>query len=129
MIKINVELEFNEAWLESVVCSALEGGIDYWIDDGFQCSEIRNKKAEKGMLLVDRIAKGYSELLIRDEEDVIKEGTVWSLNRDTFARGFERYIKWCVNKGTMLCTDSSDIDADVADIIVQLGLFNEIIFG
>ena len=126
MLKFNVELEFDENWLENVVCSAIEGGINYWVNDGFQCAEIKNKKAEEGMLLVDRIAKGYSELLIRDEEDVIKQGAVWSLNREAFIRGYERYIKWCIKKERQFYVE--DIDSIEADIIVQLGLFDEIIF-
>ena len=132
MIKINVELEFNEAWLESVVCSALEGGINYWINDGFNVLEnIIGSKTEttEQEYLVKRIAKGQSKLLIRDDCGAIKEGMICELSKDTIIKGYERYIKWCTDYERSIFTYAGDIDAEEADIIVQLGLFNEVIFG
>ena len=79
--------------------------------------------------LVERIAQGKSRLIIQDDNDVIEKGIAFGLDRETFIRGYERYIKWCTDYERSIFTYAGDIDAEEADIIVQLGLFNEIIFG
>lgn len=127
MIKINVTMEFSEEWLESVVCSALEGGSNYWINDGFKSRTKQLNNEDK--FFTDAIAHGNAFIRITDIDDVIDKDSVWIINRETFITGYERYCAWKIDKGYKLYTDASDIDGDEADIILQLGLFNEIIFG
>lgn len=122
-IIINVPFEIDQEFIDDVMCSALEGGIGYWA---------RIKKVDKTNVtepfdcLSDCVSRGavihFGD--VEEEEDDSK----WQFGINEFVKGFTKYI----NKeghGLEPSTDSCNIDAIHADVIVQLGLFGEVVFG
>ena len=78
--------------------------------------------------------QNFRAVLVDQEEDEPKELVV---NKGTIALGFERILALHPTAThtaeqvwrAVLAGDSGDIDAGLADSIVQMGLFNEIVYG
>jgi hypothetical protein len=117
-----------------IFTTAMEGGIGYW----FEATSYRWSKDNKG---IDEDYEGYEargRVYEEDEEPCI-------INREMIKRGVERFItkfentdndyrRAMVNDFKLVIAgrfdaDDTDFDADDADAIVQLGLFNEIVYG
>lgn len=110
-----------QQFLDDVVTTALEGGIGYWsvcsayewdgVPARAQIQEFDEGTEEYGPLLeVDRtlIRKGIKEILAGGHVNP----TILSYVQDADKHN-----------------DSGDVDADVADCIVQVGLFGKLIYG
>ena len=118
-MKIMIPFEISEDFISDVLCTAFEGGSTYWIND------ITNKSTEpKSMYFSESVAKGDT-IIIQDNEDY-KEHT---LNAEIFCKGYERYVKYCMKRGWEVYYDTCDIDGEVADMIIQFAIFNDLIFG
>lgn len=124
--------------LSDILCSALYGGISYW------CKCVSPKDGHwKGKYTEDHIVKGGALIL----EDV--EGEHYELNKFKMLRGiacliesdgldscgFENEVAYYVNAENTSCTlkashclYTGDIDANIADSIVQYGIFGEQVF-
>jgi hypothetical protein len=116
--------------------TALEGGIGYWAEChsyhwmiGPPADDVEPETDYNGF---------YADITERDYED---DGAAdHRINRQTLIRGYNRAISpewrdrlhWSSGeKPPYVVTDDTDWDFDAgdADMIVQLGLFNEIIYG
>lgn len=108
--------------IDDIMVSALEGGINYW------CSEAEVVGKYIGEYASDQISRGGTLILYDAESD-----DKWELNVDKMLNGIEMAIKekyyedyYWYNEGEL---DACQIDAEVADVIVQLALFEEVVFG
>lgn len=119
--------------VSSIHCSAIEGGsygIGYW------CEIVSYKWDEKDDTKFKSVIQMQEEY--EDDKDKrINKCRKYTIDRDVIMLGIKRlamgeikvnesYIEKC---GALLLTGDADMDADDADIIVQAGLFNEVIFG
>ena len=130
-------------FLHDVFVTAIEGGIGYW-------SECSRYHWENGGGLTDLDLEGfYAD--ITDTEDTDKH---YRISRQTISRGVHLITSargpfydpngantQCVDvpyldKGTAMCVwagsvdnDASEIDAGIADAIVQVCLFGEVRYG
>lgn len=118
-MQIMIPITITEEFIADVICTAFEGGSNYWIQDVTNLSE--NPKSQ---YFSESVAKGDT-ILITDNED----GTDHPLNAEIFCKGYEQYVKFCISKGREVYYDPCDIDSEVADMILQFALFNDIIFG
>jgi hypothetical protein len=129
----------RKQFLADIFTTALEGGISYWSS----CSTYHWSKGD-----------GSSDLdgfyaAITDEED----GTDYRIDRQVIQRGVGLFVRYCngeINSnggpgdGQRLPSDhywrqflaanrtngdDGDYDADVADNIVQFGLFGKVVYG
>ena len=108
--------------IDDIMCSALEGGITYWCDNAKVVGEYLGDYAS------EQISRGGTLLLFDAEDD-----KVYELNRDKLLDGikiayenqFFSYYEWCNGKELDCC----EIDAMIADCIVQCALFGEIVYG
>lgn len=110
--------------IDDIMCCAVEGGINYW------CSEAAVPKGEEylGEYASEQISRGGT-LKLYDSES----GEEYTLTRDLLLKGIALAISqsyysgynWYAG-GTL---DACQIDADVADVIIQLALFDDIIYG
>ena len=122
--------EFN-SWVGSIYVSAVESGcygIGYWCE--VLSHKYKNDKDFKGVI---EMSAEY-----QDEKDKrISKLRKYNIDRNVIIRGVKRiasgkikvcheYVSDCV---TFLATGEGDFDGDAADILVQAGLFNEVIFG
>lgn len=107
---------------KDTLTTAVEGGIGYW------CSAGRIERDDQGH--VTKVHDAY------DAED--KADKFGDITLDTVRLGFERIVhgdikispqikSWIVNDWAK--NDSVAMDAEAADCIVQVGLFNEIVYG
>lgn len=133
-IKLNKEQrkEFD-LWVSSIHTSAVEGGhygIGYW------CEVVKyhwNPKDDNDFHSIIRMDEEYED----DKDKRIAKRRKYTINRNTILRGLKRvasgkmkvaddYVSTCVS---LLTTGDGDFDGDAADVVVQAGLFNEVIFG
>lgn len=108
-----------------VICTAIEGGIDYWSDT------IVYKRTEGPEHTYAQITK-HEDLRDPDDPDH------YTINTDVVVLGLTRLLSGDVDvDGTIMdyihqsLDDKSAymIDNDAADIIVQAGLFGKVLFG
>lgn len=142
-------------FLTDILITAVEGGIGYWSQiEGYNYSSEDPSKRGGLLYIADMETKDFAVPIVRSfdrsivrwfDDDDLGEVFVVHLNLDTIAAGIWNIIR---NKDFKIneeyraliaaasrvndsCPDegTGDIDADVADVIVQAGIFNQIIFG
>lgn len=110
--------------IDDIVCTALEGGIAYW------CTRCVPVDGYKGEYASDQISRGGS-LDLHDGES----NQIFRLTPEKFQAGLKKYIEEYANTGYLFHDgkntriDTCEIDACEADTIIQLALFNEIVYG
>ena len=122
IIEITKRIEVTEEDIDDIMCSALEGGINYW------CCKAEVFGSYLGEWAHEQIARGGSLNLHDAEEDEVYELTI-----EKFLKGIQLAVEgnyyadyeWC--NGTEI--DTCQVDACVADVIIQLALFDDIIYG
>ena len=121
-ITITQTVNVTEEDIDDIMCSALEGGITYWANSALVVGDYLGEYAS------EQISRGGSLIIYDAEED-----EEYELTRDKLLNGIKLAIQGCYFMdyewfvGDKL--DCCQIDAEVADIIVQLALFDEVIYG
>ena len=124
-MKMNLKMDvtINQRDIDDIMSIALEGGITYW------CSYVEVVGGEYlGEYASDQISRGGKLKLYDAEED--KQYTLTLLK---LLKGIEAFIEWdrgaheIVNRDGEI--DTYKIDAEIADPIIQLALFGDIIYG
>lgn len=121
-LMIKKEIKVTQDDIDDIMCTALEGGICYW------CCRAEVVGDYLGEFASEQIARGGTLKLYDSEED-----EVYWLNLDKLLNGIKLAYEgnyysdydWC--DGAEL--DCCQIDAEVADVIIQLALFNDVIYG
>ena len=121
-IEVNKKYTVTPQDIDDIMVTALEGGINYW------CRKAEVVGEYLGEYASDQISRGGS-LILYDAES----SDHWELNLEKLLDGIQKAIEdnwfsdydWYVGGGLDCC----QIDGDVADVIVQLALFDEIVFG
>ena len=129
-ISIKQDLVISNQDIDDIICTALEGGINYWC----YRADIGEKKY-LGKYASDQISRGGSLKLYVEEPFEDKE--VYVLTKKNILIGLEHFYKEYARhypdvfqvKGEEILIETCDVDAEVADMIVQLGLFGEVIYG
>jgi hypothetical protein len=125
-IVVTIPLKITKQFVDDVCTTAFEGGINYWCD----AVRINDNDYKGGEYASDVISRGGSlTLVIDDAEDMDFEEQTITLTLDKFIKGFQQYANWAVSRNLEVCTDASDIDAELADVIIQFAVFDEIVFG
>lgn len=137
--------ENQQAWdqlLFDIFVTALEGGIDYWAE----VTSYRWSNGDHGP--VDEVQDLYgfyadiSEAVDWLAGDPVAGGPRdYHVNRAVIARGYAlasgrekgRGIAWSTEQPPFIVTadnvDDIDLDAGDCDVIVQLGLFGDVVYG
>lgn len=122
-LTIKKEIKVTQQDIDDIMCAALEGGICYW------CCRAEVVGDYLGEYCSEQISRGGTVKLY-DSEDLDE---VYELTREKLLKGIKKAYEegyyadygWC--DGTVL--DTFQVDAAVADAIVQLALFDEVIYG
>lgn len=108
--------------IDDIMTCALEGGINYW------CSKAKVVGEYRGEYASEQISRGGTLELYDSGED-----EVYELNIEKFMQGFKTWIENGYDYNGALSTngkvDTSLIDANDADTIIQFSLFDEIVYG
>lgn len=124
--------KITDQLVDDTLCTALEGGITYWAigarvpvwpagnskmfpDDKPYASEVLTMGAS---VIID-----VDESLVDD--DVVKAHHTLTLA--AFKRGLRKYCE--LRKVTPAAIEDDPLDAGEADVVVQLAIFDDIIFG
>lgn len=122
-VHVSYDVTLTEENIDDIVCTALEGGINYWC---FRCEVIGEYLGEWAH---EQIARGGMLELYLDEE-VDGETKCW-LTLEKFLGGFKMWVEngddlyGAVSK---VGVDTTEIDACMADSIIQYALFGEVVF-
>lgn len=117
-INVNLNLEVDQEYIDDVLCAAFEGGISYWavsaspVDGDFKGGEFASEVISRGGIV----------MITEDEEG---DGAVHLLTLDKTLKG----IASLISKFGTAYLDAGYVDADKADYIVQMALFDEIVYG
>ena len=129
-ITFKQELTVTAEDIDAIVCTALEGGINYW------CRKVRPVGDYLGEYASDQISRGGKLVFTLDEAFDESEKTEYTMTQDDLLRGLKMYLSNPESpyditdyEHGLLVLDPCDIDATVADMIIQYALFNEIVFG
>lgn len=110
-----------------ILCTAFEGGIGYWC-----CVHGDVEHAKNWDNIVDYVALRDC----RDDEDESEK--FGDITLDTIKTGIERILSGAVGVRSDLIgqvatgnarNDAGEIDSEGADVIVQAGLLNDIVYG
>ena len=121
-IQATLNIKVTAQDIDDIMCSALEGGITYW------CCKAEVVGNYLGEFASEQISRGGTLKLYDAEEDEVYELTLEKLLKGIKLAIQENYYAdydWC--DGTML--DTCQVDANVADVIIQLALFEEVVYG
>lgn len=124
MTELNIEftLSISDEDIDDIVCTALEGGITYW------CREARVVGDYLGEYASEQISRGGELILVDGESDdeytLTKQKLLNGIRLAISNHYYEDY-KWWNSNGI----ETYNVDADVADVIIQLALFEDIIYG
>ena len=108
--------------IDDIMCSALEGGINYW------CCKAEVVGDYLGEYASEQISRGGALNLYDAEDD-----EVYELTLDKLLKGIKGaidgsyYTDYGWADGYIL--DTCNVDACVADCIIQCALFEDVIFG
>ena len=123
-VKFKMDLTVTVQDIDDIMCAALEGGITYW------CCAANVVGDYLGEYPHEQISRG-GELELHDAESDDK----WVLTRDMLLSGIKQWAEWGGEPVTCLAIcdngtlDTSEIDAEIADMIVQYAVFGEVVFG
>jgi hypothetical protein len=117
----------NDQLYFDLFTTALEGGIGYWSSaDSYHWANDDDSEDVIGF---------YAVIVDREADD----GKPLRLDRDVMARGYRlatssewrNRIGWSCDKPPVVITADTDWDYDAgdADVIAQLGLFGDVIYG
>jgi len=121
-IKAIIEVDITEEDIDDIVCAALEGGVNYWCN---RAEVVGDYLGEYGH---EQIARNGTLLLHDAEEDEVYELTLEKFVkgvRMAIEQGFYADYGWYADGKIDTCL----VDADVADVIIQLALFDDVIYG
>ena len=120
--KATINFKLNTQDIDDIMACALEGGINYW------CSEAKVIGEYLGEYASEQISRGGILELYDTEDD-----EVYLFDIKKFIQGFEAWVENGYDyNGAVSANDKVDtslIDAGDADTIIQLALFNEIVYG
>jgi len=130
---VEVPVEIDDELLGDIICTAFEGGSNYWINT-IKVNHPEGAKPKGSPVCTwasDAINKNGSVMIFPRECD----GDVHTLNKLKLTTGLKM---WVVNHPQSVTLvheygknyiDAGNIDADDADCILQYALFNEVVFG
>ena len=105
---------------------AFEGAIGYWAD-------VHNHEEELGENHLPFIDGTMFDIYDAEDWDdflgVLDESTILKGIERAIEQGYLIEYKWFRMNGNGIELDLCNVDAEVADVIVQLGMFDDIIYG
>ena len=115
-IKGNYEIEAE--YVDDMITTAFEGGVNYWCDSVKVVKETSFEEPNYDGFASQQLTR-HNELLIHDMEE-----DIWlRLTLSNFMTGLQKAVD---KRGTNLL---EDFDAEDADVIVQLAVFGDIVYG
>lgn len=120
-MEVTVKTKVTDENLDSILCTAFEGGINYWcdkikvVDDDYKGAEFASECVSKG---------GEVDIFVDDMVvDNHIESSAYRLTKEKLHKGCQKYAD---QKSHFNC---ENFDAWDADMIVQYAIFDDVIYG
>jgi hypothetical protein len=149
---IETKIEITKGELESMLVTAIEGGIDYWcyisLQDKREASlwlekEIEEKRLTRDKSIhygwMDAMFQGYPNAIrIFDVEEAFEAETyedfdnmepIGYLSMENIKKGLEKASVEYPRQFNEFCPEYSNGDADDADVLFQLICLNDVVYG
>ena len=125
-IRIEVNVTITDEDIDDIMSSALFGGISYW------CSGIEVVGGYLGNFASEQIGLGGKIKFFVEEPFDDNETECYTLDKEMILKGLGKYISeygGCVWRDRSYKLDEWVIDSALADTVVQLALFGEVVYG
>ena len=123
---IRKAIEVTAEDIDDILCGSLEGGSTYW------CDRVKVIGGYLGEYASEQISRG-GKLKFHVDEPFDESDTEWyELDKEKFLVGLQKWLNDYSDVGRVLYKnklDCAEIDAGMADSIVQFALFGEEIYG
>lgn len=147
IVKPTIQVKITKEDVLDIICSAVNGGVGYWAAvsaDDNDYSEAKKHLVEQGADLKDVCYEEvFAQILFDGKElevtDIEKDETyLLSLEklfiglRKAIEEGYYSHYNWFVPEGDGFGEwqlETSQIDSEVSDVIIQLAVFGEVIYG
>ena len=121
-VRVEREIKVTQQDIDDIITTAFEGGINYW------CDRAHVMNGDNEHCASEQVSRGAAVILYDSEGD---EKHVLTVGK--FMRGLAKAIEgnnyssyeW-FNEDSI---DTCNVDAEVADVIIQLALFGEVVYG
>jgi hypothetical protein len=127
---INIDFDIHDNDIENIIITALEGGIGYWgclLNEGKEFDEFY--KDTKGLTTSEFVADlilNEKSVVLYDTELDFNDAEKWELNLFKLLNGIKLYI---INSKQINFPLIDNLDANMADSIIQYALFGELVYG
>jgi hypothetical protein len=127
---INIDFDIHDNDIENIIITALEGGIGYWgclLNEGKEFDEFY--KDTKGLTTSEFVADlilNEKSVVLYDTELDFNDAEKWELNLFKLLNGIKLYI---INSNQINFPLIDNLDANMADSIIQYALFGELVYG
>ena len=129
-VKVEFEITLTALDIEDLTITALENGIGWWACLDNSGEEFENAPDDEATAeTAAKILVGGGKLTLMDKEDVHDS---WELTLDKLLSGIKQFVEGGYDKYGAFQAGGlkwSGIDAVCCDVIIQLALFNEVVFG
>jgi len=129
LVRIEMEVSLTENDVSDILSAALEGGIGYWCC--FDNTDEVYEQAPEDEALSETAARvlcNGGKLKLIDEGD----GKTFEMDMEMFLGGIRRWVESGFDRYNAVSSagfDTSEIDTEMADMIIQLALFGEVVYG
>lgn len=117
-----INFKLTQEDIDDIIDAAFCGGINYW------CNQAEVVGDYLGEYASEQISRGGKLKLYDAESDEF-----WELDIENFMKGFKLWIENGDDEYGAVSADGTvdvcEIDAAMADMIIQYALFDEIVFG
>ena len=122
MAKFSVEVIVDDDKIDNLLCSAFEGGSNYWASS----AKAGRKPKEEAEWLHEWPLKGGSFIIYDAEEDKHYE-----IGREELHKGLKAMSEWGEEEGRHHFANiiKDEIDSDTGDAFLQACCFGKLIYG
>lgn len=122
-LNIEIKKEISSSFIDGIFATAIEGGINYW------CVSAHTTENEKGEIVSAVFAEDEPQDENKPTFTVTSEGILEALKKLC-----ERTVKVRSDihddvMRAIMEDDAGQIDSDLADTIIQIACFNELVYG
>jgi len=129
----------RKQFLFDVFVTALEGSINYFAYvESYKCLSEQNEELVDGFFAIISDAEATTDASMFPEEEFEFDFKDLKIDEKIIAKGINKIVKNGIKINPTLkeniiqanrTNDAGKIDGDCADCIVQVGLFNKIVYG
>lgn len=129
-ISVTLNLKVTEENVVDILSTAFYGGISYW------CPKVTRNNGDTQGMAGNHLWRGGELVFWEDEEETGKNLKPHTMTLDNLLEGIRMYIEggYTYSRDILdfdgdVTLDCGMVDAEVADCIVQLAVFGELIYG